>query len=58
VPTVMVRVGASWSEIERQVTLATLHHYKGHHQRTCHALGVSVKTLYNRLKEWQVRPAA
>ncbi|HUG23938.1 sigma-54-dependent transcriptional regulator [Piscinibacter sp.] len=58
VPTVMVRVGASWSEIEREVTLATLKHYKGHHQHTCHALGVSVKTLYNRLKEWQVRPAA
>lgn len=51
-PVVQVIVGESWSDIERQVMLATLEHFDGHQQRASHALGISVKTLYNRLRDW------
>jgi DNA-binding NtrC family response regulator len=54
-PTLWVQVGMRWDEIERQVTLATLDHFDGHHQHTCDALGISVKTLYNWLRDWSVR---
>jgi len=53
-PTLWVQVGMRWDEIERQVTLATLEHYDGHHQHTCDALGISVKTLYNWLRDWSL----
>jgi len=51
-PMVSVCVGESWAAIERQVMLATLEYFNGHQQRASSALGVSVKTLYNRLREW------
>jgi two-component system, NtrC family, response regulator AtoC len=51
--TLTLRIGSRWDEIERQVTLATLEHFDGHHQRTCTALGISVKTLYNWMREWE-----
>jgi DNA-binding NtrC family response regulator len=53
-PTMWVQIGMRWDEIERQVTLATLEHFDGHHQQTCDALGISVKTLYNWLREWSL----
>jgi DNA-binding NtrC family response regulator len=53
-PTLWVQVGTRWDDIERQVTLATLEHFNGHHQHTCEALGISVKTLYNWLREWSM----
>src|SRR6185295_5382471 len=52
--TMWVQIGTRWEEIERQVTLATLEHFDGHHQRTCEALGISVKTLYNWLRDWSL----
>jgi len=51
-PMIALRVGDSWAEIERHVVTATLSHYNGHQQRASNALGVSVKTVYNRLREW------
>ena len=51
-----VSLGTSWFDIQRQVTLATLEHFDGHHQKTSRALGVSVKTLYNWLRNWQAQP--
>jgi two-component system response regulator AtoC len=56
VPTLQVCVGDSWSDIERQVMLATLEHFDGHQQRASQALGISVKTLYNRLRDWSLLP--
>ena len=47
----------SLAEIERMVTLATLEHYGRHKERTAAALGVSLKTLYNRLKEYATVPS-
>jgi DNA-binding NtrC family response regulator len=40
------------AEIERQVTLATLEHFGKHKEKTAATLGISLKTLYNRLKEY------
>lgn len=51
-PTLEVQVGTPLAAIERQVILATLAHYGHHKERTAAALGVSLKTLYNRLKEY------
>ena len=51
-PVLMVEIGTSLAEIERMVTLATLEHFGRHKERTAAALGVSLKTLYNRLKDY------
>jgi two-component system response regulator AtoC len=56
VPVLSVCVGDSWADIERQVVLATLDYFDGHQQRASFALGVSVKTLYNRLRDWSMLP--
>lgn len=55
-PVLQVRVGTSLAEIERQVTLATLEYLDRHKERTAATLGVSLKTLYNRLKEYSTVP--
>ncbi|TFZ01338.1 sigma-54-dependent transcriptional regulator [Ramlibacter rhizophilus] len=47
-----VAVGSSLAEVERQVILATLAHFGHHKERTAAALGVSLKTLHNRLKDY------
>lgn len=47
-----VRIGTTLSEVERLLIFATLEHFDGHKERTAAALGVSLKTLYNRLKEY------
>jgi DNA-binding NtrC family response regulator len=51
-PSIVIPVGTSMAEAERQLILATLSHYKHHKERTAAVLGVSLKTLYNRLKEY------
>jgi two-component system response regulator AtoC len=55
-PMLNIEVGTSLAEIERQVTLATLEFYGRQKERTAAALGVSLKTLYNRLKEYSTVP--
>jgi DNA-binding NtrC family response regulator len=47
-----VPVGTPLAAVERQLILATLEHYGHQKERTAAALGVSLKTLYNRLKEY------
>ncbi len=49
-----VTVGTPLAAVERQVILATLEHFGHQKERTAAALGVSLKTLYNRLKEYGV----
>lgn len=51
-PRMTIELGTPLAEIERLVTLATLAHFGQHKERTASALGVSLKTLYNRLKEY------
>jgi DNA-binding NtrC family response regulator len=53
-PVISVRVGTPLAEIEKQVTLATLEHLGRHKEKTAATLGISLKTLYNRLKEYAV----
>lgn len=50
-----VCVGASLDEVERRLIMATLHHYEGDKRRTAATLGVSLKTIYNRLQRYEVR---
>ena len=47
-----IRVGMSNAEVERILTLATLDHL-GEKKKTAEVLGISVKTLYNRLKSYK-----
>jgi len=52
------RVGTTLEEIEREVIFATLAHCQGRKKQTAELLGVSVKTLYNRLNEYESRNAS
>ena len=45
-------VGTPLAEIERRTIFATLGHCRGHKRRCAEMLGVSVKTLYNRLSAY------
>ena len=45
-------LGTPLAAVERRLILATLEHCAHHKERTAAALGVSLKTLYNRLKEY------
>jgi DNA-binding NtrC family response regulator len=57
--TLTVRVGTPLAEVERMLILATLQRFGNHKEKTAAALGVSLKTLYNRLKEYaQEAPTA
>jgi DNA-binding NtrC family response regulator len=51
-PVLHVRVGVSIAEVERQLIVATLEHCGGVKERTADVLGISLKTLYNRLREY------
>lgn len=51
-PSVTLPIGLSMAEAERSLILATLRHFDNHKERTAAVLGVSLKTLYNRLKEY------
>jgi DNA-binding NtrC family response regulator len=52
-----IPVGTALADIERQVIYATLDHCGGNKRRCAETLGVSLKTLYNRLAEYQSGPA-
>lgn len=45
-------IGTPLAEMERQTIFATLQHCGGNKKRTAELLGVSLKTLYNRLTEY------
>ncbi len=53
-PTLVLPLGLSLAQAERQLILATLRHHRHHKERTAAVLGISLKTLYNRLKEYAV----
>lgn len=46
-------VGTPLHVVERETILATLAHFGGHRERTAAELGISIKTLYNRLREYE-----
>jgi DNA-binding NtrC family response regulator len=49
---ITVPIGTTIAQAERMLMLATLRHHKHQKERTAAALGISLKTLYNRLKEY------
>ncbi len=46
--------GTPLADAQRDLIMATLRHYGGNKRLTASALGISVKTLYNRLRDYQV----
>ena len=51
--TLTVRVGSSAAEVEQRLILATLEACGGNKQRAAEVLGVSLKTIYNRLTAYK-----
>jgi DNA-binding NtrC family response regulator len=47
-----IRVGMSLSDIERFFILATLEQYGGDKRKAAEVLGISLKTMYNRLNNY------
>ena len=45
-------IGTALADAQREIILATLQHFSGNKRLTAQALGISLKTLYNRLKEY------
>ena len=50
--TLTVAVGTPLADVERSLILATLDKFGGHKEKTAAALGISLKTLYNRMKAY------
>jgi DNA-binding NtrC family response regulator len=47
-----IRVGITLAEVDRQLIMATLSLCSGAKKRAAQLLGISLKTLYNRLEEY------
>lgn len=57
-PYFTVRVGCSIASVERRLIVATLEEYAGNKEKVAEILGISLKTLYNRLHEYEETEAA
>jgi DNA-binding NtrC family response regulator len=51
-PHLHLKVGTSLEDAERRLILATLDQYEGDKKQTAEVLGISLKTLYNRLNQY------
>ena len=51
-----IPIGTSLADAERQLILATLKHLNNQRERTAAALGISLKTLHNKLNKLRLRP--
>jgi len=51
---VRLSLGVPLAEIERRYILATLAYFEGDKKKTAETLGISLKTLYNRLKRYGI----
>ena len=47
--------GMTISQAEETLIKLTLERYSGHREKTAEALGISVRTLINRLREWKIQ---
>ena len=54
-PYFQVRVGSKVADVERRLILATLEQCGGTKEKAATMLGISLKTLYNRLREYQAQ---
>lgn len=52
-PTLSIRIGRKLADIEKAVILATLRECSGRREEAASMLGLSLKTLYNRLREYK-----
>jgi DNA-binding NtrC family response regulator len=52
---VQVAVGTPLAVAEKQLIMATLHNFDGNKKKTAETLGISLKTLYNRLTEYRAK---
>ena len=50
---VVFRVGMSFEEIEREMLLKTLAHYGNNKRQAARVLGITSKTIYNRLLRYR-----
>jgi DNA-binding NtrC family response regulator len=48
------QVGSSIEDVEKRLIMATLEAYGGNKRKTADILGVSLKTLYNRLNQYRL----
>jgi two-component system, NtrC family, response regulator HydG len=55
---VPIEVGSTLEDSEKRLILATLEHCKGNKNETARLLGISLKTLYNRLNVYRAGSAA
>ena len=55
--TFTVRVGSTIADVERRLILATLREYQEDKPKSANVLGISLKTLYNRLNQYQAPDA-
>jgi hypothetical protein len=53
---ITIAIGTALQEAERALILATLAHCRGSRKRTAAMLGISLKTLYNRLLSYREAP--
>jgi DNA-binding NtrC family response regulator len=53
---ITLRIGMPLEEIDRRVTMATLARCGGVKKRAAATLGISLKTLYNRLESYAAKP--
>src|SRR5258706_5790370 len=52
---VRFRVGMTFDQIERHMLIKTLAHMRGNKRRAARALGVTTKTIYNRLAQYRAQ---
>lgn len=52
-PFFQVCVGSTISEVERRLIMATLQQCAGNREKAAEMLGISLKTLYNRIREYE-----
>ena len=52
-----MRIGCKVADVERRLIIATLEQCGGTKERAAEILGISLKTLYNRLREYNSQPA-
>jgi len=55
-PTVTLAPGTTVDEAERRLILLTLDHTRGNKTRAAEILGISLKTLHNKLNKLRLRP--
>ena len=55
VPTLHIPVGTTVADAQRLLILATLKHCDNHKTMAAAMLGISLKTLYNRLNAYRIR---